>query len=132
MVRNINQAKSTFCFLDDILIVSRVVKPNIKFYQKQYRKIDDENLAFKYSKCEFFENRVDWLAHRLSESGVSPKFNKTEAIQNLNPLTESLKQLRSFLGSMIHLSKFIPYVASTTENLRSGLKEENQNKKLKT
>ena len=85
--------------------------------------MNDENLALKKSKCEFFKNQIDWLGHHLSESEVRPKFRKTEAIQNLNP-PKSLKRLRSFPGSMNHLPKFIPKAASLTE--------EDQKKKLKT
>ena len=42
----------------------------------------------------------------LLELGVTPKFTKTEAIQNLNT-PKMLKQSRSFLGSINHLSKSI-------------------------
>ena len=42
-----------------------------------------------------------------------------------------LKQLRSFLGSINHLTKFIPNAASLAEKLRPLLKEENRKKKLK-
>ena len=84
----------------------------------------------KISKCEFFKQQVNWLGHHLSESGVSPKFTKTEAILNLNP-PKPLKQLISFLDSINHLAKFIPNAASLTEQVRPILKVENQKKKLK-
>ena len=77
-----------------------------------------------------FKRQVDWLGHHLSASGVSPKFLKTEAVISLNP-PKSLKQLRSFLGSINHLAKFIPHAASLIEKLRPLLKEENQKTKLK-
>ena len=44
---------------------------------------------------------------------------------------KSLKQLRSFLGSIKHLSKFIPNAANLTDKLRPLLREENEKKKLK-
>ena len=129
--RTINHAKNTFCFLDDILIVSKGNEiEHGKLVETVFKKLDDEKLALKISKCEFFKQQVNWLGHHLSESGVSPKFTKTEAILNLNP-SKSLKQLRSFLSSINHLTKFIPNAASLTEKLRPLLKEENQKKKLK-
>ena len=39
-----------------------------------------------------------------------------------------LKQIRSFLGSINHLAKFLPNEASLTEKLRPLLKEENKKK----
>ena len=73
---------------------------------------------------------MNWFGHHLSESGVSPKITKTEAILNLTP-PKSLKQLRPFLSSINQLAKFIPNAANLTEKMRPLLKEENQNKKFK-
>ena len=39
---------------------------------------------------------------------------------------KSLKQLRSFMVSINHLSKFIPNAASLTDKLRPLLREENE------
>ena len=131
MDRTINHAKNTFCFLDDILIVSKgneIEHGNL--VEAVLKKLDAENLALKLSKCEFFKQVVNWLGHHLSEAGVRPKITKTEAVVNLNP-PKLLKQLRSFLGSINHLAKFIPNAASLTEKVRPLLKEENQKKKLK-
>ena len=131
MDRTINHAKNTFCFLDDILIVSKGSEiEHANLVEAVLKKLDAENLALKLSKCEFFKQEVNWLGHHLSEAGIRPKITKTEAVVNLNP-PKSLKQLRSFLGSINHLAKFIPNAASLTEKLRPLLKEENQKKKLK-
>ena len=54
-----------------------------------------------------------------------------EAILKLSPPT-SMKQLRSFLGSINHLAKFIPNAANLTEKLRPLLRERNEKKKLKS
>ena len=129
--RTINHSKNTFCFLDDFLIVSKGNKiEHGNLVEAVLRKLDVEILASKTSKCEFFKQEVNWSGHHLSEAGVSPKFTKTEAIINVNP-PKLLKQLRSFLGSINHLAKFIPNAASLTEKLRPLLKEENQKRKLK-
>ena len=131
MDRTLNYSKNTFCFLDDILIVSKgEAKDHEKLVRNVLQKLDDENLALKISKCEFFQPAVNWLGHNLSIHGIIPKITKTEAIANLKP-PKSLKQLRSFMGSINHLSKFIPNAASLTEKLRPLLKEENEKKKMK-
>ena len=92
------------------------------------QKLDDENLALKITKCEFFQPSVNWLGHNLSAESIIPKITKTEAIANLQP-PKSLKQLRSFMGSINHISKFIPNAASLTDKLRPLLKEENEKKR---
>ena len=128
MDRTLNHAKNTFCFLDDILIVSKgSEQEHEKLIMNVLEKLDKVNLALKLSKCEFFQNEVNWLEHKLLLDGISPKVAKTEAILKLSPPT-SLKQLRSFLGSINHLAKFIPNAANLTEKLRPLLREREREK----
>ena len=132
MDRTLKHAKNTLSFLDDILIVSKgSEQEHEKLIMDVLEKLDRENLALKLSKCEFFQNDVNWLGHKLSLEGISPKISKTEAILKLSP-PKSLKELRSFMGSMNHLAKFIPNAANLTEKLRPLLREENEKKKLKS
>ena len=56
MDRTLNHAKNTFCFLDDILIVSKGSKQeHEKLIKNVLEKLDKENLALKLFKCEFFK-----------------------------------------------------------------------------
>ena len=56
MDRTINHAKNTFCFLDDILIVSKGNEmEHGTLVESVLKKLDDENLALKISKCELFK-----------------------------------------------------------------------------
>ena len=118
MDRTINHAKNTFCFLDDILIVSKgSEQEHEKLVLNVLEKLE-ENLALKLSKCEFFQTEVNWLGHKLSPEGITPKITKTVAILQLRP-PKLLKQLRFFMGSIKHRAKFIPNAASLTEKLKT-------------
>ena len=131
MDRTLNNSKNTFCFLDDIPIVSKGSElEHEKLITDVLMKLDKENLSLKLSKCDFFKTEVNWLGHKLLESWVTPKITKTEAILKLEH-PKSLKQLRSFLGSINHLSKFIPNAANLTDKHRPLLREKNEKKKLK-
>ena len=46
----------------------------------------------------------EWLGHSITQTGITSLSNKTDAIEKLS----SLKKLRSFVGSVHHLGKFIP------------------------
>ena len=55
MDRTLNHSKNTFCFLDDILIVSKgEAKDHEKLVRNVSQKLDNENFALKITKCEFF------------------------------------------------------------------------------
>ena len=125
MDRTLNHAKHTFCFRDNILIVSKGEKhEHEKLVIDVLKKLDNENLALKLEKCAFFQTEVNWLGHKHSSEGITPKVTKIEAILKLQH-PKSLKQLRSFMGSNNHLSKLLPV------QLRPLLREENEKKKMK-
>ena len=82
---------------------------------EELKRFDDDNLALEISKCEFFKTEAHWLGHKLSPSGTTQKKTKTET--KIEP-AKMLKQLRSFMGSINHLSKFVSNAASLTDKLR--------------
>ena len=59
---------------------------------------------------------MNFLDRSQLVSGITPKVTKTEAILNLQH-PKSLEQLRSFMSSISHLSKFIPNAAILTDQL---------------
>ena len=96
MDRTLNHAKNTFYFLDDILIVSKGDEhEHEQVLTNVLKKLDNENLASKLEKCAFFQSEVNWLGHKLTSEGITPKITKTEAILKFQH-PKSLKQLRSF------------------------------------
>ena len=84
MDRTLNHVKNPFCFLDDILIVSKGEKAeHERLVLDVLKKLDDKNLALNLIKCEFFQTEINWLGHKLTPSGITPKVTKTEATLNL-------------------------------------------------
>ena len=54
------------------------------------------------SQCHFAKEKIEWLGHNITQSGVTPLSNKTDAMGKLSAPT-NLKKLRSFMGSVNHL-----------------------------
>ena len=103
--------KNTFCFLDDILIVSKGSEEDpFKLVLDCLKKLDADNLRINRPKCHFAKQKISWLGYNITQSGTSPLEIKTSAILSLQP-TNTLKKLRSFLGSAHYISKFIPNLA---------------------
>ena len=82
------------------------------------QRLDVEGWALKLSKCEFSVNQLNWLGYDINESGYSPKI---EAIQSLKT-PRTLKQLRSFMGTLNYLQRFIPDLHTHTVHFRAWLK----------
>ena len=73
-------------------------------------------------KSEFFMNRKKWLGHEIDENGIKPNEEKIEAIQKLNP-PKNTKELKSFLGAIQYMAKFLPKLSEQTDRLRKLLKK---------
>ena len=102
---------NTFSFLDDIIIVTGGGIQNHK--EKLFKCLDrlnEENLAINLNKSTFAKDKITWLGYEIDKKGIKPIVSKTQAILNLKSPT-SHKQLKSFLGSVHHLKKFIPNLA---------------------
>ena len=107
MDRTLLNLANTFCFLDDILIVSvgSVVEHN-KIVEEVLKGILEEGFSLKLSKCEFSKKSIEWLGYFIDRNGYKPLHSKVQDILALT-LPKSLTKLRSFIGSINHLQKFI-------------------------
>ena len=74
-------------------------------------------MAISLNKCKFGCKEVEWLGFIINEYGTIPMHKKTEAITNLQH-PKTFKQLKSFMGSIHHLNKFIPNLAQLCTPLR--------------
>ena len=82
-------------------------------------------LAISLQKCEFAKPTIEeWLGFKITPHGVTTLISKTEALQKLDP-PKTLKQLRSIMCSIHHLTKFILNLAELSKPLRPLLKKVN-------
>ena len=113
---------NTYAYLDDILVVT---KGNKELHQQKLKavldKLDAENLAISLENCKFACKQIEWLGFKINSEGTAPLIKKTEAIEKLSP-PKTFKQLKSFMGSMQHLTSYIPNLAQTAAALRPLLK----------
>ena len=126
---NINSAHA---FLDDIIIITKgSLSDHEKELQKVLSRLDEENLAISLHICEFAATEITWLGYRINPDGIIPTKRKTDAIIKMEP-PKTLKQLRSLMGSIHHLQKFIPNLSTISAPLRPLLshKEKIKNSKL--
>ena len=122
----LQEFEGVICYLDDILVVTKGrVEDHNTLVEKVMDRLNEEGWALKLIKCEFSVNKLVWLGYEIDEFGYAPKFSKTEAIKSVMP-SKTLKQLRSFIGTLNHLQRFIPELHKYTVAFRASLKAENK------
>ena len=114
--------QDTKCFLDDIIIVSSGTETDhLACVTKCLKRLDEDNLRISLQKCRFAKTEIEWLGYKFTQTGISPLESKTAGILVIPPPT-TLKRLRSFLGSVYYIGKFIPHLAQLCHPLRPLLK----------
>ena len=84
-------------------------------------KLEKAGYRASKKKSEFFMNRIKWLGHEIDENGIKPNEEKVKAILKLKP-PENTKKLKSFLGAIQYMAKFLGTnrpVAETIEKERT-------------
>ena len=115
-----------FCtptWLDDIMIVTRGDR---KDHEKKLfdvlKKLENTGYRASEKKSEFFQNKIKWLGHEIDEDGIKPNKEKVKAILDLKH-PENPEQLKSFLGAIQYLAKFLQRLSERTDKLRKLLKK---------
>ena len=113
----------TPAWLDDIIVVTRGKKQD---HEKKLFDILNELEKAGYRankrKSEFFMNRTKWLGHEIDENGIKPNEEKIETKLKLNP-PENTKELKSYLGAIQYMAKFLPKFLEQTDRLKKFLKK---------
>ena len=93
-------------FIDDILIYSRSKEEHGDHLRLVLGTLRTEKLYAKFSKCEFWIRRVEFLGHVVSEEGIHVDPSKIKAIENWSaPKTPT--EIRQFLGLAGYYRRFI-------------------------
>ena len=104
--------------LDDIIIVTRGTKEeHTRKLHSVLTKLENEGYRASKEKSKFYQKETIWLGHTISQDGIRPNKEKTDAIGILEPPTNT-KTLKSFLGAIQFFARFIPNLTEKTDNMR--------------
>ena len=98
--------KFVIVFIDDILIYSKSRDQHEKHIRIVLQTLKQHQLYAKFSKCEFWLDRVAFLGHVISKDGIMVDPAKVEAVSNWKRPTNA-SEIRSFLGLAGYYRKFV-------------------------
>ncbi|CAA0819684.1 Uncharacterized mitochondrial protein AtMg00860, partial [Striga hermonthica] len=93
-------------FIDDILVYSRSTTQHEEHLRIVLETLRQEKLYAKFSKCEFWLDRVAFLGHIVTAEGIEDDPGNIEAVRNWSP-PRSVTEIQSFLGLAGYYMRFI-------------------------
>ena len=103
--------KCVIVFIDDILVYSRSRGEHAEHLRIVLGKLREHQLFAKLSKCSFWQKKIGFLGHVVSEAGVAVDQEKISAISEW-PTPKNATEIRSFLGLAGYYRKYVKNFAS--------------------
>ncbi|CAI7859373.1 unnamed protein product [Closterium sp. NIES-53] len=114
--------KCVIVYLDDILVYRRDKQQHLADLEAVFTVLDKNRLLTKGSKCEFFQDRLEFLGHVIFEAGVEIDPKKLDTMKPWHPPT-NITELQSFLGFVYYVRRFVPDMARLTAPLTDLLRK---------
>ena len=89
--------KFVVVFIDDILIYSKNKEEHAQHLRIVLTRLREHKMYAKFSKCEFWLDRVQFFGHVLIPDGVSVDPSKVQDVLNWKS-PKSMHQICQFLG----------------------------------
>jgi hypothetical protein len=98
--------KFVLVFIDDILIYSKNREEHQEHLIIVLQVLREHHLYAKFNKCDFFQKKIHYLGHVLSEEGVAVDPDKIRSIKEwLTP--KDVSDIKSFIGLAGYYRRFI-------------------------
>jgi hypothetical protein len=89
--------KFAVVFIDKILVYSKSMEEHEEHLQIVLQQLREHQLYAKFSKCEFWINKVPFLGHVVSPKGIVVDLSKVKELSDWKTAT-SVFVVQSFLG----------------------------------
>ena len=113
---NFGQPSGLLVYMDDLIACSATWEAHLKLLEDMFRALQTAGLTLKPAKIHFGPREVQYLGHVLSADGIRMGEDRIKAIVDLKTPT-TIKELRSVLGTVNFVRKFIPNLATIIEPL---------------
>ena len=109
-------------YVDDLVVKAKNPFEHLLHLRQIFERCREHNLRMNPSKCAFGVSSGKFLGFLIHHRGIDLDPTKAEAIIALSPLT-TLKELRSFVGKVSYLRRFIPGLVEILKPLMEQTKK---------
>ncbi|XP_055699602.1 uncharacterized protein K02A2.6-like [Phlebotomus papatasi] len=117
MEQILSRCPNTINYIDDIVIFGSTHEDHQAALEMVLTTLKEYNVLLNQSKCIFGVAEIEFLGHHISAKGIKPTESKVAAVQKFRE-PSSKEEVRSFLGLITYVSRFLPDCATATYTLR--------------
>ena len=107
-------------FQDDVLLHSKTTAEHEELKKKVFERVKTAGLTLNKDKCEFDKSEITFLGHIIDGNGLRPDPSRIQTIQDFQAPTD-ISKLRSFLGMINYVGRFIPNLSDIIRPLNQLL-----------
>jgi hypothetical protein len=109
-------------YVEDVVVKSKTREGHLETLRKVLERYRVYKLRMNPLKCAFGVSARNFLGFLVHKRGIDVDLAKATAIATMKPPT-NVKQLKSFLGRLSYIRRFIPGLASLTSSFSHLLKK---------
>jgi hypothetical protein len=98
--------KFVLVFIDDILVYSKTEEEHEEHLKIVLQTLREHKLYAKFDKCDFYQRKIQYLGHVISEDGIAVDPEKIKSIMEW-PIPKDVADIRSFMGITSYYQRFI-------------------------
>ena len=117
--------KICLIYLDDVIFMGCTFEEELERLKRVFERLARAGLKLKPKKCVFFQKRVSYLGHVVTEEGISADPGKVKQDRTW-PIPENSTEVKSFHGLASYYRRFVPdfsTVAQPLNNLTEAKKD---------
>ena len=103
-------------YLDDVIVLGKSFSDHLQNLQTVFARLRQAGLKLKPTKCSLLQQKVQYLGHIVSRSGVAVDPAKVEKVQTW-PVPKTIQEVRQFLGFCSYYRQFIQNFAQIAKPL---------------
>ena len=109
-------------YVDDIVVKSKTKVGHFQILTQVFERCRKYKLRMNLIKCSFGVSAEKFLGFLIHHRGISVDPTKATAIATMERPT-TVRELKSFLGSVSYIRRFVPGLALVTSGLSKLLKK---------
>lgn len=108
-------------YLDDVVVFGSSREEHDLRLEQLQKRLDEYGVLLNNQKCVYGVPEIEFLGHVLNEKGIRPTEDRMASVKGFRE-PRNVPELRSFLGLVTYISRFVPNLAAKTEPLRQLLR----------